>query len=226
MRIQYLVILLFLNFCIACAENGKSEQVKEEEPITKDGDFVRVYVTTANKYRTMALDSVLLEKAGELSGTQLNIINLNPEIKYQQIDGFGAAMTGSSCYNLLKMTPENRAAILKETFDPINGFGYSYIRISIGASDFSLVEYTYCDTPGIENFAMHEYDKRDLFPILKEILAINPNLKIMASPWTPPKWMKVNNLTDLKPYDSWTSGQLNPKYYQDYAEYFVKYIKR
>lgn len=225
MRIQYLVILLFLNFCIACAENGKSEQVKEEEPITKDGDFVRVYVTTANKYRTMALDSVLLEKTGELSGTQLNIINLNPDTKYQQIDGFGAAMTGSSCYNLLKMTPENRAAILKETFDPVNGYGYSYIRISIGASDFSLDEYTYCDTPGIENFAMHEYDKRDLFPILKEILAINPNLKIMASPWTPPKWMKVNNLTDLKPYDSWTSGQLNPKYYQDYAEYFVKYIQ-
>src|SRR5690606_25514417 len=61
--------------------------------------------------------------------------------------------------------------------------------------------------------------------VLKEILAINPSLKILGSPWTPPKWMKVNNLTELKAFDSWTSGQLNPAHYQDYATYFVKWVK-
>lgn len=190
---------------------------------TDKGSYVRVYTTTADKTKTMEKDSVVLQTKTETEGE--NIITLYPETKYQEMDGFGAAITGSSCYNLLKMTPENRNTLLKETFDPVNGYGYSYIRISIGASDFSLDEYTYCDTPGLENFAIHEYDKRDLFPILKEIKAINPNVKIMGSPWSCPKWMKVDNLKDMKPFDSWTSGQLNPKYYRDYADYFVKYLQ-
>lgn len=190
---------------------------------TKKQSVVEIYTTTADKTKTMTKDSVILGNAADAKAQ--NLITLDPNEKYQEMDAFGAAITGSSCYNLLKMTPENRAAILKETFDPKEGYGYSYIRVSIGASDFSLDEYTYCDTPGIENFKMHEYDTRDLFPILKEIQAINPEVKILASPWTCPKWMKVNNLKDLKLFDSWTSGQLNPKYYQDYATYFVKYIQ-
>ena len=152
-------------------------------------------------------------------------IKIDPSVTYQQIDGFGAAFTGSTCYNLMKMPADKRSELLKETFDPVNGMGFSYIRISIGCSDFSLSEYTYCDTPGIENFAIQEEEKKYIFPILKEILAINPKVRIMASPWTAPRWMKVNNLNDLQPYNSWTSGQLNPAYYQDYATYFVKYIK-
>lgn len=191
---------------------------------SKQPVYVDAYITTADKSKTMAKDSILLLSVNDLKSTD-NIITLDPSVKYQEMDGFGAAITGSSCYNLLKMTPENRTALLKETFDPKDGYGYSYIRISLGCSDFSMEDYTYCDSVGIENFEMHELDKRDLFPILKEILAINPNIKIMASPWTCPKWMKVNNLKDLKPFDSWTSGQLNPKYYQDYATYFVKYIQ-
>jgi glucosylceramidase len=111
-------------------------------------------------------------------------ITLNPSVRFQQIDGFGAAITGSTCYNLLRMSQENRAKLLTETFDTISGDGYSYIRISIGASDFSLDEYTWWDIPGIENFRMHEYDRRDLIPVLKEILAINPKIKILASPWS------------------------------------------
>ena len=55
-------------------------------------------------------------------------------------------------------------------------------------------------------------------------LDINPEIKIMGSPWTCPRWMKVNNLEELQPFESWTSGQLNPKYYDDYATYFVKWI--
>jgi glucosylceramidase len=183
---------------------------------------VELFVTTETQsmlfqYVTLSFDNGKAEPA--------NTITLNPEVKFQEMDGFGAAITGSSCYNLLKMTSENRAKLLKETFDPQTGMGYSYIRISIGCSDFSLDDYSCCDKPGIENFAIHDLDKRDLFPILKEILTINPKVKILGSPWTPPKWMKVNNLTELKSFDSWTSGQLNPKYYQDYATYFVKYIQ-
>ena len=210
-------ILLFigslsLSLLFGCSEAPRPTSQKD----------VTLYITTETQSLLFAKTELNFDN--ETKETT-NTIMLNPFVKYQLMDGFGAAITGSSCYNLLKMSPENRAKLLNETFDPVLGMGYSYIRISIGCSDFSLDDYTCCDKPGIENFAIPELDKRDLFPILKEILAINPKIKILGSPWTPPKWMKVNNLTDLMPFDSWTSGQLNPKYYQDYATYFMKYIQ-
>lgn len=66
--------------------------------------------------------------------------------------------------------------------------------------------------------------KKGIFPILKEILAIAPDIKIMGSPWSCPKWMKGAVADPSKPYDSWTSGRLNPAYYDDYAEYFVQWV--
>lgn len=151
-------------------------------------------------------------------------IQLNPSAQLQEMEGFGAAVTGAVAYNLTQIKPELRKELLNEVFSE-DGMGYSMIRISIGCSDFSLDEYTWCDKPGIENFAMHEYDRRDLIPMLKEILKVNPNIKIMAAPWTCPKWMKVDNIKTMKPYDSWTGGNLNPKYYDDYATYFVKWVQ-
>lgn len=208
-------ISIFLSSC-------KAEE--KTTPVIPPGKSdVEVFVTTANK--SMLFTSIPLSFSTKPNMAVESTITMNPSVTFQEIDGFGAAITGSTCYNLLKMTSANRSKLLKETFDPVSGMGYSYIRISIGCSDFSLDEYTCCDTPGMENFAIHELDKRDLFPILKEILAINPEVKILASPWTCPRWMKVNNLVDLQPYNSWTSGQLNPIYYQDYATYFVRFIQ-
>ena len=83
------------------------------------------------------------------------------------MDGFGAAVTGSTCYNLMQMTPTDRTKFLTETFSDKNGLGFSYIRISIGCSDFSLSEYTCCDTKGIENFALQTEEKEYVIPILK-----------------------------------------------------------
>jgi len=211
-----------LTILIFTLQSCKTEVVNPPVVPPKTAD-VQMNVTTANK--SMLFSSIPLSFNTKPNMAIESTIYMNPSEKFQTIDGFGAAITGSSCYNLLKMTQANRTKLLKETFDPTNGMGYSYIRISIGCSDFSMGEYTCCDQPGIENFAIHELDRRDLFPILKEIQAINPSIKILASPWTSPRWMKVNNLTELKPYNSWTSGQLNPAYYQDYATYFVEFIQ-
>jgi glucosylceramidase len=123
------------------------------------------------------------------------------------------------------MTSANRNKFLRETFSPDEGLGFGYVRISIGCSDFSLSEYTCCDTPGIDHFTLTTEETQYVIPVLKEILRINPSLKIMGSPWTCPRWMKVNNLEERKPFDSWTGGQLNPSYYSDYAAYFVKWIQ-
>ncbi len=158
----------------------------------------------------------------------------------KEIDGFGLAVTTASCYNLMQMSPEDRTAFLTEMFSMKNGVGSNLIRVSIGASDFCIEEeYTWCDEKGLENFAVHPEDREYLFPILKEIYAINPEVKIIASPWSCPKWMKSEMpggndwdpammnvpVTEETDYDSWTGGRLKPSCYQDYAEYFVKWVQ-
>lgn len=153
-----------------------------------------------------------------------DVITLNPGVRFQSIDGFGAAVTGATCYNLSLMPKSKRRQFLEETFSS-DAFGFNYVRVSIGCSDFSLSEYTCCDKPGIENFALTTEETKYIIPVLKEILEINPALKIMGTPWTCPKWMKVKSLDNPVPFDSWTNGQLNPRYYRDYALYFVKWIQ-
>ena len=193
-----------------------------DTPVTPETTDVRVLTTTSNRAKDLDESWLSFSTVDNMSPST---IRLNPSQEYQSIDGFGAAITGSTAYNLLKMTAADRAKFLKETFSPTEGYGMSYIRICIGASDFSLSDYTCCDKEGIENFALTDEENKYVIPVLKEILAINPSIKIMASPWTAPRWMKVNNLTDLKPHNSWNGGQLNPAYYQDYATYFVKWIQ-
>ncbi len=213
--------LVLLSVTIFCALAGSVQAKKVVALSTKVKD-VTVYVTTAD--RTSDFEQKTIGFA-EPAGNPEAMITLHPEIKYQEMDGFGAAVTGSSSYNLMQMKPTDRKKFLTETFSNEKGMGYSYIRISIGCSDFSLSEYTCCDKKGIENFSLQKEELEYVIPVLKEILEINPELKILGSPWTCPPWMKVNNLTDLEPFNSWTSGQLNPKYYDDYAIYFVRWIE-
>lgn len=144
-------------------------------------------------------------------------ITIHPEQEFQKIDGFGFAITGSTGYNLSKMNAADRKAFLTRTFSPQNGFGVSYVRVPIGCSDFSLSEYTCCDTPGISNFALTNEDTQYVIPALKEILEINPSVKIISVPWTAPRWMKTNG--------EWRGGHLKTECYQDYATYFTKWIK-
>ncbi len=139
------------------------------------------------------------------------------------MDGFGFSLTGGSAANLIKMTPHARAAILRELFaTDKNNTGINYLRISIGASDLNEKVFSYDDLPvgqidpDLKKFDLGP-DKKDVIPILKEILTINPSIKIMGSPWSPPVWMKNNNDT--------RGGNLLPAYYASYANYFVKYIR-
>lgn len=216
---KYLYILSSLLMVFAaCSNDDNPASSGSDTPKTGD---VSILATTIYRTQDLSKDAVNFSSKDNLAPTN---IKLDPDTRYQEMDGFGAAITGSTCYNLMKMTQADRTAFLKETFDP-NQLGFSYIRISIGCSDFSLSEYTCCDTQGIENFALTDEETDLIIPILKEILAINPTIKIMGSPWTAPKWMKVDNLTSLQAYDSWTGGQLNPAYYGDYATYFVKWIQ-
>lgn len=217
------MLLSFSYTIFACGDsNNDPDPGPDPGPTPTPEADATIYVTTNNRAYDFLKTTATYGTGSNMSPTT---ITLNPTVRYQTMDGFGAAITGSTSFNLLQMTQENRTKFLKETFSETDGMGQSYIRIAIGCSDFSLSEYTCCDVQGISNFALQNEELNYVIPVLKEILAINPNIKIIGSPWTPPRWMKVNNLTDLQPYNSWTGGQLNPAYYQDYGTYFVKWIQ-
>ena len=183
---------------------------------------VKVITTTDDRRLDLAEEWI---DFNHKSTPRSSVISIFPEERLQEIDGFGAAITGSTCYNLMHMSPSDRKAFLTQTFSESEGYGFSYCRISIGCSDFSLSEYTCCDTPGIENFALTSEETDLVIPVLNEILEINPNVKIMGSPWTPPRWMKVSLPDHITPHDKWTAGFVNPNFYADYASYFVKWIE-
>ena len=200
---------------LACqAQNVFTSPTLTIEPIEAEpGGTIRAYTVSANGIHRLEVS----ELPGETASASDATVTLLPEQKYQTIDGFGFAITGSTGYNLSKMKAEDRRAFLTRTFSPEHGYGASYVRVPIGCSDFSLSNYTCCDTPGIENFALTDEETKYIIPALKEILEINPSVKIISSPWTPPRWMKTNG--------NWTAGHLKPECYQDYATYFVKWIK-
>lgn len=185
------------------------------EPVTIDTTkSVRVWLTTGNEaYKLEQRNS--LEFSREFGDFTIQI---DTTTTYQRMDGFGAALTGSSAFLLKNLPAHQRDSILRDLFDPQKGIGINYLRLTIGSSDFSIGIYSYADGGTIESFAIPERDRIDLLPVLKEILAINPTIKILASPWSAPAWMKKNN--------SMLGGSLRgPEVYADFAEYFVRYVK-
>ncbi|RYY55651.1 MAG: glucosylceramidase [Chitinophagaceae bacterium] len=158
--------------------------------------------------------------AGAGSGT---VIRIDTAGKFQEVDGFGWALTGGSAQHIIRMESGGRAKLLHDLFATgDSAIGGSYVRLSIGASDLNEKVFSYNDLPaGETDTALLRFDlgpdKSDVIPVMKEILAINPAIKVMGSPWSPPVWMKDNNDT--------RGGSLRPEYYDVYARYFVKYIR-
>lgn len=150
-------------------------------------------------------------------------INVDEEQTYQTIDGFGFTLTDGSAQLIDGLTPSIQSELLNELFgNDSNAIGISYLRLSIGASDLSESVYTYDDMPSGETdpdltqFSLRK-DMSKVIPVMKKILAINPNIKILGSPWTAPVWMKSNKNS--------VGGSLLPEYYSVYANYLVKYIQ-
>ena len=189
-----------------------------EPPVIVDGPVATVYTTSVAKERFT--ESTL--PLGKPEDVHFYKVERSGET-FQEVDGFGLAITQASCYNLQTMPAEDRTAFLTEIFSREKGLGSSLIRVCIGGSDFSMDEFTWCDEPGMENFAVHVLDEQWLFPVLDQIFKINPDVKIIGSPWSCPRWMKMSD--NGGSYDKWTAGRLNPAHYQEYADYFVRWIK-
>lgn len=151
------------------------------------------------------------------------VLRVQPGQRFQPIEGFGYTLTGGSAQLLMAMTPTARATLLRHLFGRgQDDIGISMLRLSVGASDLNERVFTYDDLPdgGIDpelrRFDLGP-DRRDVLPVLREILAIRPDLALMASPWTAPSWMKSNR-------DS-RGGSLLPAWHPVYARYLVRYLK-
>jgi glucosylceramidase len=201
--------------------NGGEVPDPPVDPPVADTTDVNMWLTKGDKTALLQRQKVsLLFKDAD---------NLNPTIKvddgqtYQTIDGFGYCLTDGSAMLINSLSADVQDALLKELFlTDSTHIGVSYLRVSIGASDLSVAPYTYNDMPAGEtdvDMAKFSIDKekKDLLPILKKVVALAPNIKILGSPWSAPSWMKTNNASK--------GGSLKPEYYAAYAKYFVKYIQ-
>jgi glucosylceramidase len=200
-----------------CSKNQKQENVSP--PVATTG--ITAWITKGDQ------TALLQKQINQLTfGTVSNtnpVVTVDSTQTYQTVDGFGYALTGGSAYLINRLPAAQKSTLLQELFGKgENSIGISYLRISIGASDLNADVFSYDDMPAgqtdinLANFSLSK-DTIDVIPLLKEILLINPDIKIMGSPWSPPVWMKDNGST--------IGGSLLPQYYNVYAQYFVKYIQ-
>jgi glucosylceramidase len=210
-KLQILLLLPLIAVQVKCgsSKNAATNSGKAESWITTIDESSKL-----QKQNSLVFNS-------ETNSNQTILVDASQ--KFQTIEGFGFALTGGSAQAILKLDKTKKEALLQELFSrKEDAIGLSYLRISIGASDLNESVFSYDDMPeGQTDLKLEKFnlgpDLKDVVPVLKEILAINPKIKIMGSPWSPPVWMKDNG--------SSKGGSLQPKYYQVYAEYFVKYIQ-
>jgi glucosylceramidase len=210
-------LLLLLGSAAACKE--KAEPAPAPPP--GGNSQVAFWLTRADKSEQFTRQRVSLNFK-ELSNT-LPTIEVDSSQTFQTIDGFGFTLTTGSAYVISRMNATDRASLLQELFAADSThIGISYLRLNVGASDLSPVVYSYNDLPAgqtdpaLAQFSL-DFDRAYYLPVLKQILAINPDIKLLATPWSPPAWMKTNG--------SPKGGRLKPEHFSTYARYLLRYLQ-
>ena len=192
-------------------------------PAAPASPAVRVWVTTPDRAEQLHERAPVRFGAGR---SDAPTIVLDPTARYQRIDGFGASITDSAAAVLYRLDPAARDAAMRSLFDPRSGIGVSFLRQPVGSSDFTAAaeHYTYDDVPpGQTDFALRHFsiahDRAQILPLLRRAKQLNPRLSVMATPWSPPAWMKTSG--------SLVGGRLidDPRIYDAYARYLVKFVK-
>ena len=209
----------FLNFfyamVLACSSvvqlYGQQKEYKE----------ARVYITAESTQQLLADCGFSAFEPLEQPDENYPTIMLDDDKTFQVIEGFGGAFTDASAVTFGKLPEEKQEEFLKACFDPVEGNGYTLCRTTIHSCDYSDEMYTYDNVEGdkdLKHFSI-EHDQKYRIPLIKRALeTAKGNIKIFASPWSPPAWMKTNN-------DMLHGGKLKPEYNQTWANYFIKYIK-
>lgn len=180
-----------------------------------------VWLTTADQ--TLLLQRQADDLRFADNANDFPVITVDAGQKYQVVEGFGFSLTGGSAMLISRLPAPDRRALLRELFLPDgDGIGVSFLRLSIGASDLSERCFTYNDRPdGQPDPELAHFDIEagdiEVIPLLREILAINPEIRIMATAWSAPTWMKTNR--------GLVGGKLRPDCYAVYAAYLIKYLQ-
>lgn len=225
MKRRYILLLItsasILSINANCKKNNSGGGTPNPPDPVVTGPAVSQWITSGDKSKLLEKQTVTLQ-FGTAANSNVNI-DIDSTQAFQSVDGFGYTLTGGSAYLLGRLPGSQRTALLQELFGSgENAIAVSYLRLSIGASDLSEEVFSYDDLqPGntdvnLDSFSLSR-DTIYLIPVLKEILAINPNIKLLGSPWSAPVWMKTNG--------SSIGGSLKPEYYGVYAQYFIKYIQ-
>ncbi|KAA8747747.1 glycoside hydrolase family 30 protein [Paenibacillus sp. UASWS1643] len=182
-------------------------------------------ITDHHDADTSSSDSTTQESAISSSAFTIRI---DPDKTYQTMDGFGAAMTGSSAHLINQLQDEKQEQMLKELFTT-EGLNLDMVRHTIGASDYSVDElgkassYTYDDIESGTDYEMEHFSiekDQEVVNMLKRVADLKPDLKVLGTPWTAPAWMKYGEKTT----NGWYLDYNDPQVYEAYARYFVKYI--
>ncbi|HEY3871162.1 MAG TPA: discoidin domain-containing protein [Actinocrinis sp.] len=186
------------------------------------GTAARVWITTADGTDKLTdLGTVDFSTAPTTAPT----VVVDPTLTYQTMQGFGGSITDSSATVLYTLPVAQRAQVMASLFSPTTGDGLDYLRQPIGGSDMvATAPYTYDDLPaGQSDLSMAHFsvahDQAEILPLLREAERLNPHLQIIATPWSPPAWMKTSG--------SLIGGRLiaSPQMYQAYALYLLKFIE-
>ena len=201
---------------------GTSPGVEGTSQAASQAIPARVWLTTADLASALAPQPSLSFAPDVDDGSRT--IAIDDAVTYQQMDGFGAAMTDTSAWLIAQRlgTPE-RARLLQALFSPSNGIGIDWIRIPMGSSDYTHDRYySYDDNDGLADPLLASFsishDLPYIIPTLQQALRINPAIKFNANPWSPPGWMKSN-------HSMANGGRLLPRYYAALAQYFVKFLQ-
>ncbi len=186
-------------------------------------DYVeaRVYVTAPSPQQLLADRGFSAFEPLEQPDENFPTIMIDPDRTFQTIEGFGGAFTDAAADVFAQLPKAAQEAFLEACFDPVRGNGYTLCRTTIHSCDYASGMYTYAEVPGdkkLEHFSI-EHDLQNRLPLIKRAqAAANGKLRLYASPWSPPGWMKTNG--EMK-----HGGKLKPEYRQTWADYFVKYVK-
>jgi glucosylceramidase len=199
---------------------------EDAQPPPASGPTVQVVETTGDQTELLqAMPSVSFASNSSTTGGNSNhlVITIDPTTQYQQIDGFGASLTDSSAWLIWnKLNSSQRTALMRQLFSSTDGIGISFLRQPMGATDFSASgDYSYDDMPAgktdldLTNFSI-THDTAYIIPLIKQALSLNPQLKVVALPWSPPAWMKTSGTMN--------GGNMNTVYFPGLAQYFVDFV--
>lgn len=169
-----------------------------------------------NYKRNLFFSSSNIKSKQYKESLEKQIINIYPEIQYQSIIGFGGAFTESAGYAFSKLSESKKQEFLKDCFSE-DGLNYIFGRLPIGSSDFSLESYSYAYKKDLSDFSI-EKDEEYILPLVKSAIKEKASMHFLASPWSPPKFMKTNKMLIA-------GGKLSEKYKEEYSEYLCKYIQ-